>query len=119
MSNIPNNNILLRISALLEERNWTIYRLSKESDVPYTSISNMFARNTEPTVHTLSKICDGFGISLSTFFNTPLTRNPNTFVLNDEERNLIDLYRCLDSPYRALMKNYLESLAVIAAKQKK
>lgn len=118
MASIPNNNILQRISALLEERNWTIYRLSKESDVPYTSISNMFARNTEPTIHTLSKICDGFGISLSTFFNTPLKRNPNTFVLNDDEKNLIEFYRCLDSPQRALFKNYLESLAAISAKQK-
>lgn len=119
MASIPNNDILLRISTLLEERNWTIYRLSKESDIPYTSISNMFSRNTEPTIHTLSKICDGFGITLSSFFDTPLSRNPNTFVLEEDEKELLDLYRCLDAPHRSLMKNYLESLAIISAKNKR
>lgn len=118
MAGIPDNDILKRISTLCEERNWSLYRLAKESEIPYTSLSNMFARNTQPTVHTLGKICEGFGISMSTFFDTPLEKNPNTFVLSDKEKNIIEIYRSLNAPCRELMETYIQSLAVVTQKNK-
>jgi transcriptional regulator with XRE-family HTH domain len=118
MAGIPNNDILMRISTLCEERNWSLYRLAKESEIPYTSISNMFARNTQPTVHTLEKLCEGFGISMSTFFDTPVEKHPNTYVLSDNEKKIIDIYRSLNAPYRELMETYMESIAVMAQKGK-
>lgn len=119
MAGIPNNDILMRISVLCEERNWSLYRLAKESEIPYTSLSNMFVRNTQPTVHTLEKLCKGFGISMSSFFDTPIEKNPNTFVLSDDEKKIIETYRSLNAPCRELMETYMESLAVIAKKKKK
>lgn len=106
-----NNEILLKLEELLKERSWTLYRLAKESDVPYSSLSNMFARNTQPTISTLEKLCTGLGISMSTFFDTPLLTPPNTVVLTDEEKELIELYRELNTHDRELLFAYLHGLS--------
>lgn len=53
-----------RIRELAESRGWTYYRLAKESGVSWSTIRNMFDRNTEPTVPTLEALCRGLGITL-------------------------------------------------------
>ena len=59
-----NKNItLLKLETLLQEKDWTIYKLSKESGIPYSSLNNLFLRNTEPSLPTLRKICIGLGIT--------------------------------------------------------
>ena len=57
-----------RIKELMDERGWTIYELSKRSGLAQTTISNMWKRNTEPTIPSLRQLCDAFGITLSQFF---------------------------------------------------
>ena len=57
-----------RIRELMDERGWTIYELSKCSGLAQTTISNMWKRNTEPTILSLRALCNGFGITLSQFF---------------------------------------------------
>lgn len=103
-----NENItLLKIESLLEQKKWTIYKLSKESEIPYSSLNNLFLRNTEPTLSTLRKICTGFGITLSDFFSdidTPL----ENYTL--EERKLISLYRTLKIPDKKLLMTYAQAL---------
>lgn len=59
------NDILEKIKNYMELRNWTLYRLAKESDIPYTSLHSMFEKNTQPTLSTLRKLCNGLGIELS------------------------------------------------------
>ena len=54
-----------KIRELMEARKWSVYRLSKESGVSWSTIRNMFDRNTEPTVSTLEALCNGLGISLT------------------------------------------------------
>lgn len=57
-----------RLSQLLKERGWTYYRLSKNSGLSESTITNIFKRNTIPSIPTLELICKGFGITLSQFF---------------------------------------------------
>ena len=57
-----------RIKQLLDDRNWTPYRLAKEANLPDATIGNLFRRNTQPTLPTLEAICSAFGITLSQFF---------------------------------------------------
>ena len=57
-----------RIKELMDERGWTIYELSKPSGLAQTTISNMWKRNTEPTIPSLRALCNSFGITLSQFF---------------------------------------------------
>lgn len=61
-------NTHLRLRQLLEERNWTEYRLSKNCGLSESTIANIFRRNTTPSIVTLESICKGFGITLSQFF---------------------------------------------------
>lgn len=57
-----------RLRKLLNERNWTEYRLAKNSGLSESTIANIFKRNTVPSLPTLEAICSGFGITLSQFF---------------------------------------------------
>ena len=108
---IENNDVLKRIQNLLDEYGWTVYRLSKESGIPISSLSNMFSRNTQPSVSTLERICEGFGISIGDFFESPTTSRPDLYVLNNDERTVIDVYRGLPSDCKDLLNAYLHGLA--------
>ena len=57
-----------RIKQLMEERNWTDYRLAKEASLSHSTVTNMFNRNNAPTLPTLEAVCQAFGITLAQFF---------------------------------------------------
>ena len=61
-------DILKKINQLRLDKNWSIYRLSVESGVPQSTITNMFNRETLPSIITLQSICNALGITLSDFF---------------------------------------------------
>ena len=61
-------DVIQHIQDLCRERDWSYYRLAKESDIPYSTLNNMINRTNIPTIPTLQKLCDGFGITLSDFF---------------------------------------------------
>ena len=65
-----------RILQLCNEKNYTIYRLAMESAVPQSSIKNiLYGKSRNPGIVTLKMLCDGFGISLTDFFDTEEFRN--------------------------------------------
>ena len=57
-----------RIKQLMKERDWTDYRLAKESGLSHSTVTNMFNRNNAPTLPTLEAVCKAFGITLAQFF---------------------------------------------------
>ena len=57
-----------KLRKLLQERNWTEYRLAKNSGLSESTITNIFTRNTIPSIPTLEAVCKGFGITLAQFF---------------------------------------------------
>lgn len=59
---------LNRILELREERNWTEYKLAEKSGITQSTISTWYRKNIQPTVPSIQKICDAFGITLSQFF---------------------------------------------------
>ena len=79
-----------RIKELMDERGWTIYELSKRSGLAQTTISNMWKRNTEPTVPSLRVLCDAFGITLSQFF-----ADNDLVELSDELKEVFENWRTL------------------------
>ncbi len=95
--------VLEKVSQLLKERNWTLYRLAKEADISYSTLSNTFHRNNVPSVSTVMRICEGFGITLSEFFDEggtvikQLTTSDQKLVANfhrlpREDKKLVDIY---------------------------
>lgn len=61
-------DVLKKINQMRLERNWSVYRLSTESGLPQSTITNMFNRETLPSIITLQALCDGFGITMAEFF---------------------------------------------------
>ena len=65
-----------RILQLLGERNMSIHKLAIESAVPPSSIKNiLYGKSQNPGIVTLKMLCDGFGITLIEFFDTPEFKN--------------------------------------------
>lgn len=76
-------NVTERISLLMQDRGWTEYRLAKETNLPASTIANIFHRNTVPNLFTLESICGAFGISLCQFFAE------GEFIALTEEQSLL------------------------------
>ncbi len=65
-----------RILALCWERNWTINRLATEAAVPPTTLKNiLYGKSRNPGIVTIKMLCDGLGVSLTEFFDTPEFRD--------------------------------------------
>ena len=79
-------DILKRIVDLRKERNWTEYQLAEHSGLTQSTISLWYRKSMLPTIPSLSKICDAFGITLSEFF---LEDNNKTVMLNEQQLRLI------------------------------
>ena len=61
-------DILGVITQYREERGWSEYQLAEKSGLPQSTISSWYRKNMMPTVASLEKICDAFGITLSQLF---------------------------------------------------
>ena len=62
-------NPLDRIQELCDERNWSYYQLAKVSGIAYSTLSTMINKHNMPSLPTLQKLCSGFGISITDFFD--------------------------------------------------
>ena len=102
-------NVLSRIQCLLKLKHWSLYKLAKEAELPYSNLNNIFNRKTCPTIPTLEKICNGFGIGLSEFFE--FSGNPfKSEILTDTEQDIIYSYKSLSNKDKELLIAYLYGL---------
>lgn len=99
-------NLQRKIRALMEERGWTVYRLAKESGVSWSTIRNMFDRNTEPTVPTVEAICEGLGITLE-----ELLLGEGFTALDDEQKDLLSKWSTLTAENKKIMLTLLNKLS--------
>ena len=94
-----------KLLALMEERHWTYYRLSKEADISWSTIRNMFDRGTEPTIPTLEAICKGLNITLE-----ELLLGEDVTELTPEQRDLLANWNKLSDSDKKLYIDLLHSL---------
>ena len=60
-----------RLLMLCEQHNMSIHKLAIESAVAPSTIKNiLYGKSQNPGIVTLKMLCDGFGITLTDFFNT-------------------------------------------------
>ena len=104
------NDVLKRIKEILDEKGWTLYKLSKETGIPYSSLNSLFNKNNQPTISTLEKICEGLQISLEDFFSAGLSHQIEIENYTREEREIIDSYRKLDKKNKTLLKGFIDLL---------
>lgn len=108
MNDFEEINALDKIKEICKKKKWTVYKLAKESGVPYSSLNNMFIRNTQPTISTLYKLCRGLNISLSDFFES---KNSHIVPLNSETREMLNIYNRLPPSKQGMARAYIYGLA--------
>jgi len=99
-------NVINRIKELCKARSWTYYRLAKESDIAYSTLSTMLRKTNAPSVPTLEKICNGFGISLADFFSP----EHEIALLTTEDRHHLAQWQALDNIEKELVSAYMQGL---------
>lgn len=73
-----NQAVSMRLSQLLQEKSMTQYQLFMKSGVPKSTINNVIRGNyTTMKLNILHELCQGLGISLSTFFTSPVFDEEN------------------------------------------
>ena len=92
-------DVISRIENLMDERKWTAYRLAKETGLSSSTITNMFRRNTVPSIPTLETICEAFGITLAQFFAEDL----NMVALTPEQKSYFDHWANLTPQQKELL----------------
>lgn len=62
-----------RLIELMEQRNLSLNGLARLAAVPPSTLKNIiYGKSKNPGVVTLKLLCDGMGISITEFFNSPL-----------------------------------------------
>ncbi len=92
-----------RILDLCQARGWTVYRLSKESGIPYSTLCTMLHKANAPSLPTLIKLCEGFGISMAQFFDV---QDPLVY-LTEEDKHHLQLWGRLSEENRRTAEKYM------------
>ena len=100
-------DVVGRINELCKARSWTYYRLAKESGIPYSTLNTMLHKTYVPTVPSLMRLCDGFGITLAQFFD----EGDETATLTQQEKKLLVQWAHLDAHSQELALAYMSGLA--------
>ena len=94
-----------RIRQLMNEREWTEYRLAKEAGLSQSTIANLFRRNTIPSVVTLEAICSAMGITLAQFFS-----EGRMVELTGEQKDLFDRWVSLTKEQKGLLYDLMKNM---------
>lgn len=100
-------DVLGRVRQLCEARSWSYYRLAKASGIPYSTLNTMLHKSYVPTVPSLQKICDGFGITLAQFFSD----KDEVSLLTKDQRECLEQWDDLDKRSKELALAYMQGLA--------
>lgn len=99
-------SILEEITRLRLERNWSEYDLSKHAGLSQSTISTWYRKKQIPTIQTLNKLCDGFGITLSQFF----AEGKDAISLTPEQRKMLDSWSALNQQQQQIIMDLLKNM---------
>ena len=99
-------DVISRIEQYRKEKGWTVYKLALEAGLSQSTLANMYARGTLPSLTSLENICDAFGITLSQFFS----ENERKIELSQEEVELIRAYRRMSPDNKKLVVSLTQKI---------
>lgn len=100
-------DILDKITELREERHWSEYQLAEKSGLTQSTISSWYRKGILPSIPSLEKICDAFGLSLSQFF---IEEESQAIVPSNNQARLLAYAAKLDSEQYDALLNFLQTL---------
>lgn len=98
-------NVLDRITYYRTQKGWTEYQLAQASDLTQSTISSWYRKDLIPSIPSLEKICNAFGITLSQFF-----AEDQQFTLTDTQNQLIEASGHLTEEQMLSLITFLNSL---------
>ena len=97
--------IAARVKELCEKYHVSKYRLAQLTGMSQTAVGNIMKMESIPTIPTLEKICDAFGITLAQFFAGE-GRRPD---LSKEQREIIETWDELGRDERRILIQFVRS----------
>ncbi len=97
--------IIEKIEQLNAERGWSLYELSKRTDIAEATIYTWKRKNKTPSIPVLEKICSTYGITLFQFFQDI---GDNQLIL--EQKEVLSMWSTLEPEEKVLIKNFIEYL---------
>ena len=98
--------VVRKIEQLCEENNWSHYLLTMESGIPHSTLHNILHRTTVPSVPSILRICNAFGLSMAQFFNESNTID----YLSETEKHLVENYRNFNKIEKELVETYIQGI---------
>lgn len=99
--------ILDKITQLRLERGWSEYQLAEKSGLTQSTISSWYRKNMLPTIPSLTRVCEAFGLTLSQFF---LDEGDHAIEITDQQRHLLDYAAKLTSEQYSALLDFLKTL---------
>ncbi len=85
-------DIIEKIKQLRDERGWSTNQLALEAELTQSTVSTLLTKgNALPSLDTLMRLCDAFGMTLAQFF----TEDEQSELVSAREKLLIRRYRAL------------------------
>lgn len=103
--------------SLMEKNNITAYKLSKDTGIPDSLLSNYRTGKKTPSSNNLIILAQYFNVSTDYLLGT--TDEPNMYteptknndILTDEEKELLSLYRQMSDDNKKKLSGYMDALS--------
>ena len=102
-------DIAERIIKLNEKRGWSVYRLAKEAKISSSTLTNMMRRGTCPSLTTLERLCEAYGITLAEF----LYDQEDLIHLNEAQKRPLDRWNLLTERQKRAVELFIDGLRQI------
>ena len=100
-------DVLEKIRQYRIERNWTEYQLAEKSELPQSTISSWYRKKQIPTIPSMEKICNAFGITLAQFFTDD---NSEIISLTKMQKALLHEWNRLNERQKVVVLNLLKEI---------
>ena len=100
------NDVLTVITQQREARGWTEYQLAERSGLPQSTISSWYRKNIMPTIPSLEKICDAFGITMSQLF----AGDGDAIMLTPSQRKLLERWSRLSDEQQSVVFQLIDKM---------
>ena len=103
--------IIARIDELSKNKGWSRYKLNKMADISPSTMNNIYNRKSFPSIPTLIRICDAFGISLAEFFTFEMNPFEEELSPREEKLALIDKYENMPESNKRMLLAYIQEIS--------
>lgn len=99
-------DVLTIITEYREARGWTEYQLAEQSGLPQSTISSWYRKGMIPTIPSLEKVCNAFGITLSQLF----AGDEDSISLTPSQKKLMEAWARLTEEQQAAIFQLIERM---------